>query len=282
MWVRAPFQVVSPGDATSLNHASQVTAQRLLLSVLVTILIGLVLCLAIGVSLGLLGGGGSILTVPVLHYVFGMETHEAVATSLFVVGATSSVALISYARKGFVQWRAGSVFGVASMASAFGGAQIGARLPGNVLMASLAFVMVAAGVTMLLRARSAGITPQHAANVGRMVLVGIGVGLLTGILGAGGGFIIVPALALVGGLSMRNAVGTSLFVIALNAFAGLAGVLAHAHLDLRASLAVTGLAIAGSFFGVRIGSRMSLSTLQRSFAWLVIVVAVVILFNFVA
>jgi uncharacterized membrane protein YfcA len=244
--------------------------------------VGLVLSLAIGLSLGLLGGGGSILTVPVLHYVFGIEMHDAVATSLVIVGVTSAVAVVPYARSGCVEWRSGTIFGVASMASAFAGARIGARLPGDVLMAALAIVMVAAGVTMLLRARSAANDVVRATHAGRMILVGLGVGLLTGILGAGGGFIIVPALALVGGLSMRQAVGTSLFVIALNAASGLAGSLAHAHLNLQASVVVTGLAVTGSLVGVRIGRRLSVTTLQRSFAWLVIAVAFVILSSFVA
>jgi uncharacterized membrane protein YfcA len=263
-------------------HESRVCERGPVLAVawVVTLFIGIVLCLSIGISLGLLGGGGSILTVPVLHYVFGMEAHQAVATSLVVVGVTSSIAVVAHARKGFVEWRAGAVFGIASMASAFVGAVIGARLPGVVLMVAFALVMIAAGVSMLVRARSAASPPLRAAHVGRMVAVGFGVGLLTGILGAGGGFIIVPALALVGGLPMRKAVGTSLFVIALNALSGLAGVVAHAHLDLRVSTAVSVLAIAGSFVGVRMSRRLSVTALQRAFAWLVIVVAVVILINF--
>jgi uncharacterized membrane protein YfcA len=240
--------------------------------------LGLILSLAIGLSLGLLGGGGSILTVPVLHYTFGLDTHDAITASLFVVGVTSSVALLPHARGGHVRWRTGLAFGIASMATAFAGGRLGALLPGAVLIVAFALVMVAAGIAMLARGRAAA-PPRSMDHVHlpRIVAAGLGVGLVTGVLGAGGGFIIMPALMLLGGLAVREAVATSLFVIAMNSFAGLAGSVAHAQVDGRIVAAVTALAIVGSLVGARIGRRLPAQHLQQTFAWFVIAVAALIL-----
>lgn len=242
------------------------------------IALGLVLSLAIGLSLGLFGGGGSILTVPVLHYALGLGVHDAIGASLFVVGVTSSVALVPHARAGRVHWRTGLAFGMASMATAFAGGRLGALLPGTLLIAAFALVMAAAGIAMLVRARAAG--GVHAAEqvqLPRVLAVGLGVGLVTGVLGAGGGFVIMPALTLLGGLAVREAVGTSLLVLAMNAFAGLAGSAAHVRVDGWIVAAVTALAIAGSLVGARIGRRLPAHHLQRTFGWFVIVVAAVML-----
>jgi len=239
--------------------------------------LGLALSLVIGLSLGLMGGGGSILTVPVLHYVFRVEPHDAIAMSLVVVGATSIVALVPYARAGRVRWRIGLAFGAASMIGAFAGGRLGAALPGVVLIAIFALVMLAAGVAMITRARGSMPAGTGDLRLPRVLAIGLGIGLLTGILGAGGGFVIVPVLTLLGGLAMRDAIGTSLLVIAMNSLAGLAGAATHTTLDGRITAAVTGLAIAGSLVGVRYGRRLSAQHLQRAFGWFVIIVGMFIL-----
>ncbi|HEU4732953.1 MAG TPA: sulfite exporter TauE/SafE family protein [Kofleriaceae bacterium] len=240
--------------------------------------VGLVLSLAIGLSLGLLGGGGSILTVPVLHYALGLGVHEAIAASLLVVGVTSGIALVSHARAGRVRWRTGLVFGAASMATAFAGGRLGALLPGGVLIAAFALVMVSAGIAMLVRspAAQAVATVDHA-RLGRIVATGLGVGLVTGVLGAGGGFVIVPALTLLGGLAVREAVGTSLLVIAMNSFAGLAGGALSTPIHGRIVAAVTALAIAGSLLGSRLGRRLPAHHLQRAFGGFILVIAAIML-----
>jgi uncharacterized protein len=245
------------------------------------IVVGLILALAIGVSLGLLGGGGSILTVPVVHYVLGVPAHDAIAMSLVVVGVTSAVALVPHARAGRVRWPIGLVFGAASMSAAFVGGRLGAAIPGAILITAFAGMMIVAGTAMLTRARRAA-PPATAATAGalrieQVLALGLGVGLLTGILGAGGGFVVVPSLILFGGLAMRDAVGTSLLVIAMNSFAGLAGVAAHASIDGRITAAVTAVAAAGSLVGTRAGRRLSATVLQRTFGWFVIAVACSIL-----
>jgi uncharacterized protein len=241
------------------------------------VVLGFALALVIGLSLGLLGGGGSILTVPVIHYVFGVPAHDAIAMSLVVVGMTSIAALIPHARAGRVHWRHALTFGGASMASAYVGGRVGALLPADVLIAAFAVLMLVAGVAMLLRSRGTGFVCVQKTGVARVVAIGLGVGLITGTLGAGGGFVIVPALTLFGGLAMREAVATSLFVIAGNSLAGLAGTLQHASFDSKLALAVTGFAIAGSFIGTRIGKHISVRMLQRSFGWFVIAVGILVL-----
>jgi hypothetical protein len=241
------------------------------------VVLGLILSLAIGVSLGLLGGGGSILTLPVLHYAFGIEAHAAVATSLLVVGATSSVALIRHARAGRVQWRTGLAFGAASMLSAFAGGRLGQSLPGPTLIIAFAAVMLVAGVAMLRRARCEAISCSAQLSLPRVMAIGMGVGLLTGILGAGGGFIVVPALTLLGGLTMVDAIGTSLLVIAMNSFAGLLGNATHAELDGRLAALVASVAVAGSIAGTLIGRRMNARHLQHAFGIFVAVVGLAIL-----
>ena len=191
------------------------------------------LAVVVGVALGLLGGGGSILMVPLLVYVAGIEAKEAIAASLVVVGVTAAVSVIGHARAGRVRWRTGLIFGAAGMAGALVGGFIGGHLPGQLLM--IAF----AGDDGRHRrghaprpAQDVDPAKAHAElPVGRVLLDGAVVGLVTGLVGAGGGFLVVPALALLGGLPMGVAVGTSLLVIAMKSFAGLAGYLATVSID---------------------------------------------------
>lgn len=241
------------------------------------VILGLVLSLAIGLSLGMFGGGGSILTVPVLHYVFGVGTHDAIAMSLVVVGVTSSIALVPQARAGRVRWLTGLGLGASSMLAAYAGGRFGALLPPIVLIAAFALFMVAAGFAMIARSRTSSTAPRQAElRLPHVLAIGVGVGLVTGTLGAGGGFMIVPALTLVGGLAVREAVATSLLVIAMNSLAALGGVAAHARFDVRLVMVVTAIAVAGSFVGARLGRRISAQRLQVGFGVFVILVAVLI------
>jgi uncharacterized membrane protein YfcA len=241
-------------------------------------IVGLILSLAIGLSLGLLGGGGSILTVPVLHYVFGVEAHAAIAMSLVVVGVTSAIAMIPHARAGCVRWRTGLTFGASSMAAAFVGGHLGAKLPGTVLMLAFASLMLVAGVVMLVRSlRKVPPRQRSAGSPTKIALIGVCVGFVTGVLGAGGGFIIVPALTLVAGLAIVDAIGTSLLVITLNSVAGLAGVASRAHLDVVLTLVVVAMAVTGSVLGARMCRRLSAQNLARAFGGFVVVVGLFML-----
>ena len=236
------------------------------------------LAVLVGVSLGLLGGGGSILTVPLLAYVAGMDAKQAIATSLLVVGMTSAVGVISHARAGRVQWRTGLVFGVAGMAGAYAGGVLARFIPGSVLLIGFAVIMIATAVAML-RGRkdiSDDAVPRSL-PVFKIVLEGLVVGLVTGLVGAGGGFLVVPALALLGGLPMPIAVGTSLVVIAMKSFAGFAGYLSSVHIDWRMAAAVTAAALAGGLIGARLTARVDPNALRKAFGWFVLAMSSVIL-----
>jgi uncharacterized protein len=236
---------------------------------------GLVLTVAlatvIGVSLGLLGGGGSILAVPLLIYVAGLPAKEAIATSLLVVGATSAVAVIPHLRAGRVRWRTGLIFGAAGMTGAYTGGRLAAYVPAAVLLTGFAVMMLGTAAAMIRGRRGTDDKPvPPELPVVRVVIDGIVVGLVTGLVGAGGGFLVVPALALLGGLPMPVAVGTSLVVIAMKSFAGFAGYLHTVTIDWSLATAVTVAAATGSLIGARLAGRIPADTLRKSFGWFVV------------
>ncbi|NWL28828.1 hypothetical protein DM794_17470 [Paenarthrobacter ureafaciens] len=246
-----------------------------------TLVLVLALSVVIGLSLGVLGGGGSILTVPILVYVAGFEAKEAIAASLFVVGVTSVVSVISHARKGRVMWRTGLIFGAAGMAGAFVGGLLGGHIPGQILLIAFAIMMVATSLAMLRgrkKKNDGGAAPvKHELPLGRVLLDGAVVGLVTGLVGAGGGFLVVPALALLGGLPMAVAVGTSLVVIAMKSFAGLAGYLTTVQLDWGITLGVTVAAIVGSLIGAKLAGRIPETALRKAFGWFVLAMGTFVL-----
>lgn len=233
--------------------------------------------LFVGISLGLLGGGGSILTVPLLSYVAGLEPKQAIATSLFVVGVTSAVGSVAHARAGRVRWGIAAVFGAAAMAGAYAGGRLAHFIPGNVLLIAFALIMISAAVAMLRGRRELGDESQGPLPVLTIVLQGGAVGVISGLVGAGGGFLLVPALALLGGLPMPAAVGTSLVVISMQCFAGLAGHLAGESIDWRLAGMVTAAAVVGSVIGGRLVSRVEPGVLRKAFGWFVLAMAAVVL-----
>ena len=238
----------------------------------------IVLAVFVGISLGLLGGGGSILTVPLLAYVAGMEPKHAIATSLLVVGVTSAAGAIAHARAGRVQWRVAALFGLAAMTGAYGGGRLARFVPGTVLMVAFAVMMIAAAAAMLRGRRNIpGTDAQRHIPLFKIAALGIGVGAVSGVVGAGGGFLLVPALALLAGLPMPAAVGTSLVVIAMQSFAGLAGHLATEHIDWRLAAMVTGAAVVGAVVGGQLIARVDPNALRKFFGWFVLVMASVIL-----
>ena len=236
------------------------------------------LAVFVGIALGLLGGGGSILTVPLLAYVGGMDAKQAIATSLLVVGVTSLVGAISHARAGRVQWRTGLIFGAAGMAGAYAGGLLARFIPGTVLLIGFAVMMIATAVAMLRGRKNVDAPAQgHRLPVPKIVAEGLVVGLVTGLVGAGGGFLVVPALALLGGLPMPVAVGTSLIVIAMKSFAGLAGYLSSVQINWTVALAVTAAAVVGSLIGARLTAKVNPDSLRKTFGWFVLAMSSVIL-----
>jgi uncharacterized membrane protein YfcA len=232
------------------------------------LLLALLGAAVIGLSLGLLGSGGSILTVPVLHYVVGQPEKLAIGGSLLVVGLIAAAATVPYALHRQVDWRNVARFGVPGMAGAWLGATLAHWVPGPVQLAAFAAVMLVAAWRMLRgTVAPAGTEEPHRAAV---IAGGFGVGALSGLVGVGGGFLIVPALVLLASVPMAGAVGTSLAVITLNSLTGFAkylGVLEHESLalDWPVLLAIAGVGIAGSFAGHRLGRRLPQATLRKLF-----------------
>lgn len=244
-------------------------------------ILALPLSLFIGISLGLLGGGGSILTVPILIYALGVDEKAAMATSLLVVGITSAVAAVQHARAGNVVWRVAVVFAPAGMLGAFLGGLVARFIPASLLLILFALIMTGTGLCMW-RGRKVPCVQQQAATglpIAKILREGLVVGVVTGLVGAGGGFLVVPALALLGGLSMPLAVGTSLVVISLKSFAGLAGYASHVQIDWSLAALVTVTAVAGSFAGARLTRHVAPDTLRKSFAVFVLCMAAYLLWK---
>ncbi|MGW0160885.1 sulfite exporter TauE/SafE family protein [Mycobacterium sp. NPDC003323] len=235
------------------------------------------LAVFVGIALGLLGGGGSILTVPLLAYVAGMEAKQAIATSLLVVGVTSAIGAISHARAGRVQWRTGLIFGAAGMAGAYVGGLLARFIPGTVLLIGFAAMMIATAIAMLRGHKNVEAAGDHRLPIPKIVAEGLVVGLVTGLVGAGGGFLVVPALALLGGLPMPVAVGTSLIVIAMKSFAGLGGYLSSVTIDWPIASAVTAAAVIGAFAGAKLTAVIDPDMLRKAFGWFVLAMSAVIL-----
>ena len=254
-------------------------------------MIGLAAFLAIfiGMAVGMLGGGGSILTTPLLIYVLGFDAKQAIAASLFVVGVTSIFGLISHARAGRVVWRIGLIFGAAGMVGAFIGGQIGAHLPSTLLLAAFAVMMGVTAVAMIRGRKQVTGKAHKTLPLFHIILDGLIVGLVTGLVGAGGGFLVVPALALLAGLPMPRAVATSLLVVAMKSFAGLAGYIftfgggsvvslnPETKINWGVTLIVTGAAIVGALIGSRLVGRVHPDKLRMAFGYFVLVMAVFIL-----
>ncbi|MDE3247341.1 MAG: sulfite exporter TauE/SafE family protein [Bacteroidota bacterium] len=258
-------------------------------------LTGYIVAVLIGISLGLIGGGGSILTVPVLVYLFRTEPVLATTYSLFIVGVTSLAGGTKAYMNHLVDFRAVSLFGIPSILTVFIArhfilpaipqhiAQVGAVSidKGSLLMLLFALLMLVAALSMMRHGKNAGTEPdgghQTQGNPLSLLVPGLLVGLVTGILGAGGGFLIIPALVLLVGLSMKTAVGTSLLIIAINSIFGFIFSLGHYPLQWPFLLGFTGLAVAGVFAGSRIGTRMDSQSLKKWFAWFVLAMSAYIL-----
>lgn len=246
--------------------------------------LGLVLGLLIGLSLGLLGGGGSILTVPIFVYILGFEAKEAIAMSLGVVGATSLFGAIGHWRAGNVNLRVASIFGVVAMVGTYLGARLAIFFSGAAQLALFAVVMLVAAYFMI-RDKRPSVDPDRSRGegtgmpVGLIVLEGIAVGILTGLVGVGGGFLIVPALVLLGKVPMKEAVGTSLLVIALKSAAGFYGYLGQVEIAWAFMTAFTGVAVAGILVGTYLVRFVPQSALKRAFAIFLLVMGGFILYQ---
>ncbi|HLS11437.1 MAG TPA: sulfite exporter TauE/SafE family protein [Flavobacteriaceae bacterium] len=258
-------------------------------------IIGYIASIAIGLSLGLIGGGGSILTVPVLVYFFGVSPVLATAYSLFIVGATSLIGVFPKYKQGFVSLRTTIVFGIPSIIAVFltrkflvpaipenlgiiGSLEISKSLLVMLLFATL---MLAASISMI-RSKKTEIKATVSSkkfNYPLILLEGIVVGILTGLVGAGGGFLIIPALVMLGNLPMKKAIGTSLFIIALKSLIGFLGDLTQESqiIDWQLLLIVSGLAVIGIFIGNSLSNKIEGKKLKKGFGWFVLIMGVYII-----
>jgi uncharacterized membrane protein YfcA len=253
-------------------------------------LAGYLASLLIGVSLGLIGGGGSILTVPVLVYLFAVSPTLAISYSLFIVGSTSLVGAYNNYRKGLVNFKTVLLFGSSSITTVFIARKfiipflpdvffkIGSFNVTHALfvMVVFAILMVAASVSMI---RSQKVEAEKHARSGPAVLVvyGILIGLVTGFLGAGGGFLLIPALVILMKLPMKEAVGTSLLIIALNSLIGFLGDIGRHPIDWILISVISAIAIAGIFIGGYFNQKVNADKLKKGFGWFVLVMGIYII-----
>lgn len=232
------------------------------------------LALVIGITLGALGSGGSVITLPVLVYVAGVDPKTAVAMSLAVVGGTSIAGAHLHFRHGNFHAKAALLFAGGGIAGAYYGSALTHLFPPQTLMLTLAALMGVISILML-HGGLRDLTPGQCREV-RCAVVGAGVGVLTGFLGVGGGFLIVPALVLLAGVEMKQAVGTSLAVIAANSAAGLAGQIRYVRLDSLFTLLLLGASLAGMMMGLTAMDRVPTERLNRVFAWILMITGCVI------
>lgn len=237
--------------------------------------------IAIGISLGLLGSGGSVLTVPVLIYLVGQDEKLAIAGSLFIVGCIAAAGSLQFIRARLIRWNTVAIFGLPGMAGTWLGALLAGQISGIAQLALFAVVMLVAAQLML-----RPIDLENADTLTRaswkIAIDGLIVGVITGLVGVGGGFLIVPALVLLGGLSMHQAVATSLIIIALKSFSGFYKYLDVLEgqglaLDWQTLLLVTALGIVGSISGGRLAKRAPQEKLKKGFGYFLIAMGMFIL-----
>ncbi|RAV06677.1 sulfite exporter TauE/SafE family protein [Mycolicibacterium sp. GF69] len=251
-----------------------------------SVLIALALGVVIGALLGVLGGGGSILAVPALVYGLGLGIEQGIPMSLIVIAAASAVGALPKVRAGQVQWRLAGIFAAAGIPATLIGSAIGEHLPPPVLMIGFAVLMVVAGARMLADSAStgtacavedSGINWRRCAS--RSIPAGFLVGLLTGLFGVGGGFVIIPALVLLLGVEVPIAIGTSLLIIVANSAAGVLSHLDGADIDWSITGAFVATAIGASLIAGHFGTRLHTARLTRWFAFLVFAVAAYVLLD---
>ena len=244
-------------------------------------MLGYLFAALIGLALGTLGGGGSILTVPVLVYVLGFDPKLAIAMSLPVVGAAALVGVISHWRVGNVRLQTAAIFGSVAMVGSYAGARASVWFSGRAQLLILGTVMIAAAVSMFRNAAQDERTDQDSAppHPALLLAVGLGVGVLTGLIGIGGGFLIVPALVILGRVPMKAAIGTSLLVIALNATSGYLGHAGREVVPWGFVVRFTSVAVIGILAGTALVHHIPSRQLKRAFAFLLVVIGVLILWQ---
>lgn len=242
--------------------------------------LAIVLALSVGLVFGLLGAGGSILTVPVLVYALKQDPKVAIVMALPIVGGVALVGVTRHLRAGNVDLRTAIPFGLAAMIGAFAGAKLAQFLSGTTQLTLLAVLMLGAAFSMVRNAVAPAETVAEDRQLGPLLLgVGTLTGVLTGLVGIGGGFLLVPALVLLAKVPMRAAVGTSLVVITLNTIAGYLGYLGSVDVPWTLVWMFGGIAAVGIVIGTALLPKVSQAALKRAFAALLVLVSLFILYR---
>lgn len=242
-------------------------------------MLGYLFAALIGLALGTLGGGGSILTVPVFVYVLGFEPKLAIAMSLPVVGAAALIGVISHWRAGGVRLQTAAMFGSIAMVGSYAGARASVWFSGRGQLLILGILMVVAATLMARSATQEELRTSAPPHIALLLAVGLGVGLLTGLVGIGGGFLIVPALVILGRVPMKAAVGTSLLVIALNSTSGYLGHHGREIVPWGFVVRFTSVTVVGILAGTALVHHIPTRQLKRAFALLLVVVGALILWQ---
>lgn len=259
-------------------------------------ILGFLLAALVGISLGVIGGGGSILTVPILVYVLGINPILATSYSLFIVGSTSMVGAVNSYFRGSVNIKTALLFGASSIATVFFVRKVVMHLIPSVLfqtkniqvtqaaatMVLFAVLMLLASISMIRNKHAVShnrttVVAENNNNYFKLLLYGVLIGLVTGLLGAGGGFLLIPVLVIMLKMPMKQAIGTSLLIIALNSLIGFTGDLGHYDMDWKLLLAITSMAVAGVFIGGLLGKKIAGEKLKKTFGWFVLIMAVYII-----
>lgn len=254
-------------------------------------IIGYISASLIGLSLGLIGGGGSILTVPVLVYLIGINPVLATAYSLFVVGFSSLIGTVTYFKKGLVNLKTALIFGLPSILAVFSTRKfIIPSIPDEIftindfvftkeiaVMVLFSILMILASVSMIRGRKDREQTEEQKFNYPLIMIEGVVVGVLTGLVGAGGGFLIIPALVVLSKLPMKQAVGTSLLIIASKSLIGFLGDISNYTIDWTFLLIFTSIAVSGIFIGIALSNKIPGQKLKPAFGWFVLVMGIYIL-----
>jgi hypothetical protein len=243
--------------------------------------------IATGLVLGIFGSGGSIIAVPALLYLLHLGTKEAIAMSLGIVAITATISAFDNWRHGNVNLRVSAVFGLFGVIGTYAGARLGVHTPATLQLVLFALVMYAAAWKMLRKKPAGTAKPSEPApdepvlglRMAHIAGHGIVVGVLTGLVGVGGGFLIVPALVLLSGIPIRQAIGTSLAIVAAKSYAGFAGYLGAVPINYGLMASFTGVTVLSSLAGTRVARKLHGEMLTRGFAWFLVIVASYILYN---
>jgi uncharacterized membrane protein YfcA len=227
-----------------------------------------------GILFGLFGAGGSILLVPILVYILDLPIKSALGTSLLILMVTGSVATLAHARSRNVSWWIGLRWAALGMIAAYAGGRVAEFIPERVLLTLFAAVVVVASLAMIRRRSLAPAVDPRSIPMGKVAAVGAALGFLTGVMGVGGGFLLVPALVLLCGMDVKVAVGTSLLIIAVNSLGGFLGFAAHESFPWKVTLTVAAFNAVGSLVGERIGKRLPGHRLRPAFGVFLLIVGV--------